>query len=291
MAPSDLMAAFAVVLFWGLNFVVAKIGLEQFPPLLMMATRFGVVALVLAPFLRWPSGRLRMLMAYAFTLGLVHFALMFTGLAHADVAVAAIAIQIQVPFSALLAALFFSDRIGWRQASGMAVAITGVVVLAGEPREGTELWAVVLIVGAAMAFAVSNLQMKALSDLSPAMVNGWLALLATPQLLLASLVLESGQWNALTSADWRGWGSVAYQSIVVVVLCYSLWYRLLRRYPVTQVVPLTLLIPVFGVIGGVFLLDEPVSLQLAIGGALTLAGVAIILLRRPRLVEQTRSTT
>ena len=291
MALSDLMAALAVVLFWGLNFVVAKVGLDQFPPLMMMAARFAVVAVVLVPFLRWPTGRMRMLLAYAFTLGLVHFSLMFIGLAHADVAVAAITIQIQVPFSALLAALFLKDRIGWRQALGMVVAITGVAVLAGEPRQGTEIWAVAMIIGAALAFAISNLQMKALSNLRPAMVNGWLAVLATPQLMLASLVLETGQWAALTSADWRGWGSVAYQSVIVVVVCYGLWYRLLRRYPVTQVVPFTLLIPVFGVGGGVVLLGEPVSLQLAIGGALTLAGVAIILLRRPRMVEQTRSTT
>ena len=291
MAVSDLIAALAVVLFWGLNFVVAKIGLDQFPPLMMIAMRFAVVVVVLAPFMRWPTGRMRMLMAYAFTLGLVHFALMFTGLAHADVAVAAITIQIQVPFSALLAALFFNDQIGWRRALGMVVAIVGVVVLAGEPRQGTELWAVAMIVGAALAFAVSNLQMKALSDLKPAMVNGWLAVLATPQLFLASLVLESGLWEALKTANWHGWGSILYQSVVVVVLCYGLWYRLLRRYPVTQVVPLTLLIPVLGVGGGVVLLGEPASWELAVGGALTLIGVAIILFRRPRMVEQTRSTT
>lgn len=291
MALSDLVAALAVVLFWGLNFVVAKIGLEQFPPLMMIAARFAVVAVVLAPFMRWPKGRMRMVLAYAFTLGLVHFSLMFTGLSKADAAVAAITIQIQVPFSALLAALFFNDRIGWRRAAGMAVAIAGVAVLAGEPRQGTELWALAMIVGAAMAFAISNLQMKALSDLTPAMVNGWLAVLATPQLILASLVLESGHWTALTTADWRGWGSVAYQSLVVVVVCYGLWYRLLRRYPVTQVVPLTLLIPIFGVGGGVVLLGEPVSWELAVGGVLTLIGVSIILIRRPRMVEQTRSTT
>lgn len=291
MAPADLMAALAVVLFWGLNFVVAKIGLEQFPPLMMIAARFAVVALVLAPFMRWPTGRMPQLLAFAFTLGLVHFALMFTGLANADAAVAAIIIQIQVPFSALLAAIFFKDQIGWRRALGMGVAIAGVVVLAGEPRQGTEFWAVALIIGAALAFAISNLQMKALSDLTPAMVNGWLAVLATPQLVVASLILEDGQWAALASADWRGWGSVAYQSVIVVVLCYGLWYRLLRRYSVTQVIPLTLLIPVFGVGGGVLLLGEPASVQLAVGGALTLFGVAIILFRRPRMVEQTRSTT
>ena len=128
--------------------------------------------------------------------------------------------------------------------------------------------------------------MKRLADVDGFALNGWMALFATPQLLLASLVLESGQWQAMAAASWQGWGSVVYQALVVVIFGYGLWYGLLRRHSVNQVMPFTLLVPLFGVLSGVMFLGEAVTWALAIGGLTTIAGVAIIVFRRPRLVDQ-----
>lgn len=285
MTPLEVLAALTVVLFWGVNFAISKIGLEQFPSMLMMALRFILVAALLAPFFRPPPDRFWAIARLSFTLGLVHFSLMFTGLRYVDAAIASVLIQVQVPFSALLAAVFFGDKLGWRRGLGMAIAIGGVAVLAGEPREGSEWWAVMLVVAAAFTWSVANLQMKALTDVSGFAVNGWIALLAVPQLLVASLLLESGQMEAIRAADWQGWGSLLYQAVIVVILCYGLWYRLLARHGVNTVIPFTLLVPIVGVASGIVLLNEPFTWTLLIGGATTLTGVAIIMLRRPRLLD------
>lgn len=285
MTLADGLVGLLIAVFWGLNFAISKAGLEQFPPVLMIALRFALVAVLLVPFVPMPRGRMKEIALFSTTLGLLHFSLMFSGLAQVDAAVAAITIQIQVPFAALLSAVLFRDPPGWRRLLGMALAIAGVAILAGEPRNSSVLWAVGLIVAAALIWAVSNIQMKQLTDVDGFALNGWMALLAAPQLLLASLVIERGQWDAITTADWLDWGSVAYQGVIVVILGYGLWYRLLRRFSVNQVMPFTLLVPLFGVLSGVLFLGEALTWPLATGGVATVAGVAIIVTRRPKLVE------
>lgn len=285
MKPLDALVGLLIAVLWGLNFAVAKTGLGQFPPILMIALRFALVAALLVPMAAMPRPRLKEIAFLSVTLGLIHFALMFNGLARVDAAVAAITIQIQVPFAALLSAVLYRDPPGWRRMLGMALAILGVGILAGEPRTSSELWAVGLIIAAALFWAIANIQMKQLSGVDGFALNGWLALLATPQLLLASLILERGQWAAMRSADWLGWGSVAYQAVIVVIVGYGLWYRLLRHYSVNQVMPFTLLVPLFGVLSGTVLLGEALTWNLAVGGVATVAGVAIIVTRRPKLVE------
>ncbi len=72
-------------------------------------------------------------------------------------------------------------------------------------------------------------------------------------------------------------------AVMVTVVGYGLWYHLLRHHPVNQTMPFTLLVPVFGVVFGVLLLGETLTWRTVVGGLLTLFGVSVIVLRRPRL--------
>ncbi|MFX4223419.1 MAG: DMT family transporter [Thalassobaculum sp.] len=281
MRPVDILLAVAVNLAWGLNFAVTKLGLGEMPPMLLVALRYALTALLLSPWLKWPRGQFLQVAAISFTLGFLHFALMFTGLSGIDASVAAIAVQIQVPFSALLAFLFFRDRIGWRKAAGGALAIGGIVLIAGAPHEAPDPFYLSLTILAALCWAVSAIQVKRLGAIDTLTLNAWIALLATPQLLLGSALLEGDRWGEAAEAGWWGWGSVVYMAVAVTVFGYGLWYRLLQRYPVTTVMPLSLLAPTFGVAAGIFILGEPATLEKFIGGGLTLLGVAIVILTPP----------
>ena len=86
-----------------------------------------------------------------------------------------------------------------------------------------------LVILGAFMWAVANAQIKGLGNISGTTLNGWVALFAVPQLVLISLVMEEGQWQAITSADWLGWFTVVYQSVAVVVVGYGLWFWLLKR--------------------------------------------------------------
>jgi O-acetylserine/cysteine efflux transporter len=260
----------AIMAIWGLNFVVGKIGIQQLPPLLMMTLRWALVAVMLAPFVARPKGRWREVMLVSVTLGFIHFALMFTGLQHIDASTAAIAIQLQVPFAASLSAIIFKDAIGWRRALGMAISFIGVALIAGEPRLDGHYLALAMVIAAACIWSVANIQIKLMGDIDGLTLIAWIGVFATPQMALGSWLLEDGQAAALAAADWRAWASVAYQAVFVVGIGYGAWYWLLKRYAVNQVMPFMLLMPVFGVTSGVAFLDEPVTLALIAGAALTI---------------------
>lgn len=281
MRPLDALSAAIVVLIWALHFVVGKVGVSQLPPLLMMSMRLALVALLLLPFLR-RAGPWRLVLTLGVVFGGFHYGLLFTGLRRVDAGLAAIAIQLGTPFSVLLAALFDDERLTARQLLGMAVAFSGVILLAGEPRERSSLPHFLLVVGGALAWAVATLLIRRLAAVPPLVLNGWVAVIASPLLLLASLALEEGQLAAVAAADARGWGAVLYAALLASIVAYGLWYRLLARYEIQRVVPLTLLAPVLAVLLASLLLGEPLTPRILVAGTLVVAGVALVVLRSAR---------
>ncbi len=288
MTKLDWGAAFAVIFIWALNFVVAKVGIGEFPPLFMLALRFALVAILLAPFLKPPRGAWRQMLALSVILGSLHFGLLFVGLQEVDAGPAAIAIQLSVPFSAILAWGVYGERMGAWQIAGLAVAFAGVYALAGDPARSPNLFYFSLVVGGALAWAAANILIKRLVAIRPIVVNGWLALLAAPQLLVMSSLLETGQWRAVGDAGWRGWGAIVYMAVGASIIAYGLWYYLLGKYEVNRVVPLTLLAPVFAVFLAAVLLDEPLTLSVVLGGGVTITGVAMIQFLKPGALRPTQ---
>ena len=282
--PAHLALFIVIMALWGLNFAMSKIGLAQLPPIMFVALRWALVAVFLVPFVKVPRGRWRQVILVSFTLGFLHFSLMFAGLTEIDAGTAAIAIQLQLPFAALLAARIFHDRLGWRRALGMAVAFAGVAIVAGGPRLEGHYLALAMVIASAAIWSVANIQLKLIGEINGATLNAWIGVFATPQLALASFLFETGQVEALAAADWRALLALLYQVIFVVVIGYGTWYWLLRRYEVNQVMSFILLVPVFGVLSCVIILGEPLGLSLVLGGSVTLLGVGTIILRRPGLV-------
>src|SRR5690242_10850607 len=288
MKPQHFLAlAFAQVL-WGANFAVLKLGLDTLPPFLFVALRLGAVGLLLLPFVGLPKrSQLPGLLLLALLLGVIHFGTLFTGIALADAATSSIIIQIQVPLSALAAATFLGDHIGWRRWCGMGLSILGIALLVGRPAFQGGWIAVALILAASVSWVAANLQIKRLAaDVGGWQLNAWPALLAAPMMLVLSALTEHGQVETLRNAGTAAWFAMAYQVIVTTALCYGLWFAMMRRYPVTQVMPFTLLEPVFGALTAVLLLNEPWDWQMVLGALVTVSGLAIIVIRRPQSVAQ-----
>ncbi|MEQ8398253.1 EamA family transporter [Thalassobaculum sp.] len=278
MKPIDLLAAVAVNLAWGLNFAVAKLGVGELPPMLLIGLRYALTAVLLIPWLRWPHGQFRKILGISFTLGFLHFSLMITGLAGVESSVAAVAVQAQVPFAAILAFFFFRDAIGWRRAGGIALALVGIAVLVGQPHGTSDPLSLAMVIAASLVWAISSIQVKKLGSIDTLVLNAWIAVLAFPQLLVGSYFIEGDRWADVPQAGFWGWAAVVYMAVAVTVFGYGIWYRLLLRYPVTTVMPLSLLAPTFGVLCGIVLLGEPASIEKLVGAAITLSGVAIVLL-------------
>lgn len=289
MSLVDLFLTVILLLIWGINFAISKAGLEVLPPLLFVTLRFAIAAALLVPFARIPRGQFGMIAILA-TVFAAHFALMYIGMRGVDAGIAAIASQAQVPFSSIMSAIVFKDHIGWRRALGLAIAFVGIFVLFGEPRLSAEPLPVFLILVAAFLWASANILIKRMSNFDGYALNAYVALFIAPELLIASLAVEQGQVAAMENAGWIGWGAVAFVAVLVAVVSYIIWYRLLRRYPVNYIMPITLIVPVLGVLFGVLLRGEPLTWPIITGGVITLAGVGIIVLRRPQTAAPEAAT-
>jgi len=279
--PLHLLMFLAVMAIWGFNYVVVKWSVTDFPPLLFVALRFTIVAAMLLPFAAMPRGRWRAMCGLVLTLGVAHFAFMYTGLVLTPASTAALIQQLQVPFAAVLAAIFLGERLSLRRLLGMVVTLIGVTIVIGQPDLTAPWWSQGLILLGSCCWATSAVQLKKMTDLSSNTLNGWMAALAAPLVFLLSFLLEDGHVEAIATITWRAAFGLVYNTMVVVLIAYRFWYFLLDRYDVNQAMPFTLLQPPLAVAFGALFLAEPVGWSLLIGGVIVLAGVALVVLKRP----------
>jgi O-acetylserine/cysteine efflux transporter len=161
----------------------------------------------------------------------------------------------------------------------VVIAFVGVVVLAAGPGLSANALPLLLVVGAAFAFAVSNILTKRYGPFDPLMLMGWSSLLTVPQVMLMSLLLEHGQLASLVTADERGWLALAYTIFIGGILGFGLWFWLIARCSMGRVAPFGLLLPVFAVISSVLFLGDRITPKLIVGGLLAISGVAITQVR------------
>jgi O-acetylserine/cysteine efflux transporter len=269
-------AAFTVIVVWGFNIVVGKLGVVALPPLLLVALRATCVAVLMVPFLRSMPERKALFGVIILIFGVLQFVGLFVGLTGVDGAVAAIALQTLVPFGMILGRIKFGERLNLLQILGLVAAFGGVVVIAGEPKVASRMGHLLLVIGGAFCMAYGSVLIKDLGPMNIFRLQGWLALGSAPLLFLASLIFEHHQVDALTHAGWTGWGAVLYTGIATTIIGHGLWAYLLQHLPVYRVMPISLLAAVAAVAFSIFLLGEPLTLNIFIGGVLTLSGVAVI---------------
>lgn len=269
-----------VAVIWGGGFLFTKVAIEHFPPILLMAMRFSVTALVLVWFVPIPRKQLARLFWIALIGSTIQYGLTFTGLKHINASTAIIIIQLEVPLAVLLAVVFLKDRVELIKVLGMALAFVGVVIIAGEPRLQGNLLPVLMVAAGALTWAIGQVMIKALGPVGGFTLIAWIAVFTAPQLFVASWLVEEGQLEAVRAASWVVWAVVIYLGVVMTAVGYGIWYHLLGKYPVYQVAPFLLLLPVTTVLGGVLWLDEELTLRLVVGGLLAVSGVALINLIR-----------
>ena len=280
----DVLLAISVPVIWGLGFTLSKAALDQFPPILLIALRFSITAMLLVWFFKPPWASMGRIFLIAISSAVIQYSLTYTGLKGLDVSTAAIVIQLEVPFAALLAAVFLKDHLGWRRLLGMVLAFIGIGLIAGEPQIQENWTPTLLVASGAIAWSVGQVLIKTLGgQVGGFLLITWVAVIAAPSLFVSSYIFETGQIEAVLNADWRGWGVVLYLALIMNGLGYATWYHLLGKHDINQVMPFLLLVPVTSVVGGMVLLDEQLTILMALGGIIVIAGVGIITVRRPRL--------
>ena len=284
MTPLHFAAALLMVTIWGFNFVVIRWGLNDIPPLLLTLLRFVLAAFPALLFVPRPKAPWRLIAGYGLFAFALQFTLLFAGMAAGmPTGLSSLVIQVQVFFTIALVAIFMRDRPQRPQLLGAFVAGAGLVLVALHLPAGTVL-GFVLVVAAALSWAIANIIVKRVPGDAPLSVVVWGSATAVVPLALATLATEglsrSAQIiGAMSVANWLG---IAFQAGPTTLVAFGIWAWLLRQHPASLIAPFTLLVPVVGMTCAVWLLDEPVTWWKLAGAALVLSGLGLNVLASRR---------
>jgi O-acetylserine/cysteine efflux transporter len=289
MKPAHLVLILLINLTWAFNIVAVKFAVETAGALTAVTLRYCIVGLVCLPWLRWQPGRMRLILVTGFVAGALFMGLGALSFAIADnVSALAIAGQLGVPFSLILAVVLYGEKIRWPRIIAVALCFAGVAVMGFDPAIAHESLALWLTIVAALTWAIGNLLFRKLAGIPVLTIHAWLALVSIPFLVTASLVFEPGRLADVPSLPPSTWGWLTYSALGASLLGHGGMSWLFQRYPVSIVSPLTLPTPLLSVIIAVIVLGTPITFQMVVGGILTLAGVAIITLRTAQEGVNTR---
>jgi O-acetylserine/cysteine efflux transporter len=284
----DGLLALAVVLVWGTNFVVIRLGLDVLPPLFFATLRFVFVLLPACLFLPKPKVTWANLAFYGLAIGLGQFGLLFIAMnGQIPPGLASLVVQMQVFFTIGLAMWRTGERLKPHQLAAFALALAGMGVIAAHNGQGTTILGLVLVLLAALSWALGNQagrEASASGSVNMLAYVVWAALFAVPPLLVLSLLLEGPAAIAggLARATPLTWAAVLWQSVGNTMFGYACWAWLLSRYPAATVAPVSLLVPVFGFGASAALLGEPMPSWKIIATLLIMAGLAVNMLWRTR---------
>lgn len=278
MAPKDLLLALCVVLAWGVNFVVIKVGLHGMPPMLLGALRFIVAAVPAVFFVKRPQLPLRWLLAYGVTISFGQFAFLFSAMyVGMPAGLASLVLQAQAFFTLGFATLFLGERLRAQNVAGLAIAAIGLAVIGARGGHTMTLLGFALTLCASVSWALGNIVTKKVGKIDLVGLVVWASLIPPLPFLALSYTFEGPQRiaTALSQIGWPSVGAVLYLAFVATLLGYSLWSRLLSRYPAGQVAPFSLLVPIVGLASASAFLGEQLSTAQIAGAALVMAGLAV----------------
>lgn len=277
MKIKTLALGLAAPLFWGTGLTLAKPAVTHFPPLFMMLLVYGAIALVMLVTVRekiktpWKS--VQLIAAFAVT---IQGAFLFWGLRGVEATTANLVLQTQVPMAVLLGWMMTGEALNARKLIGMAVALVGVAIVIGLPEQRPPMFPVALIIVGAFFWALGQVFAQKLAKDSGVVLLKANAVASTPQLFIATALIETGQIESITSAGPIEWATLAFVGIVGFYFAYIAWFSLLRRAPMDEAAPFILLMTPIGVLTAVVVLGETISPAQILGGAVLLFGLAIV---------------
>lgn len=272
------LLAVLVMLVWGGNFVAIDLGVAEVPPLLFVAVRFVLVAFPLVLFVPRPRGRMREVLAIGAFMSLGQFTLLYLALALGlPSGLASLLLQAQVVMTMALAAVALGERPTRRQVAGALVGSAGLLVVAGARGSADAVLPVLVVLGAALSWAVGNVVSRRAGISGGLSVVVWSALVVpVPALGLALLVDgPAAVGSALADFSTAAAVSTAYTVYGASLLGYGIWNSLLARHPAGAVVPFVLLVPPVGLTSGWLVLGERPSPVELVGAAVALVGVGV----------------
>lgn len=274
------LAVFIQIL-WGPIYTLAKPAVESwFSPVLLVTIIYAIVALLLSPFYPRAKTPRKTLFLLAFFGGTLQSTAVYYALLLLPASMAVLLMQLAVPIAIVAAWLLGRDKPNMKNAAGALLCLVGVVVVVGKPDATSAYLGILAMLVCVTSWATTQAVIPIVAKDHGTALYAAIARYATPQMIVAALVLEGRDLLPTVQAiPLNGWLGVLGIATFGFALPYSIWYWLLMRHRVDELTPFTLLMPVFGVVTATWQLGEKLSEGIVLGGAIILAGLAVVVWR------------
>ncbi|WNW13611.1 EamA family transporter [Pseudomonas sp. DTU_2021_1001937_2_SI_NGA_ILE_001] len=278
MKLQHLLLAILITAIWGLNFSVIKLGLVSVDPLILAGIRFALCALPAILFIPRPNVPWRYIIGYGLVFGIGLWGVVNLGIKSGlSAGIASLVLQFSAFFTLVLGGWVFKEKLTRYQLGGIAIALCGLLSIIFIVDGSVTLAGLGLVLAGAVAWSVANIINKKARTTQVFAFLVWSSAFAPVPLFLLGYAVNGAQgYTALvTQLDWRAVSSILFQVYPNTLFAYWVWNSLLKRYPVSTVAPLSLLVPIFGMLGSVLIFNEALSLTKIMAVVLIVAGLVV----------------
>ncbi|MBU3188802.1 EamA family transporter [Clostridium bowmanii] len=290
MKRKDFILAILVVIVWGANFTVIKLGLGGVPPMLLVTLRYTLVAFPAVFFIKPPKMALKDILLYGFTVGVGQFGCLFYAM-HIGMpaGLASIIVQLQAFISPLLGYLFLKEKFKTKQLVGFLIGALGLIVIGVASStigiSSIPIGAILLTICAPIFWSISNIVAKTASkksmekdeQLDMLSLVVWGSLVPPIPTLILALLIDSPQTliNSISNLDMMSIFSVLYLAFGSTLFGYGFWSILISKYPINKISPLSLLVPITGLLTARIVLFEELSKLQWLGVSVIIIGLMV----------------
>jgi drug/metabolite transporter (DMT)-like permease len=284
---------------WGGSFFFNGVALKELPPLTLVFLRVALAALILLPVLRayrigFPRGfsGWQPFFGIALLNNVLPFSLIVMGQTYIPSGLASILNATTPVFTVLVMAASGDEKLLMRRVAGVLAGLIGVIILRGQDLDfaNSQGIGILLCLAAAFSYGLSALYARRKLSNSPPLATATFQLLASSLMMAIVAATVERPWQ-LPMPGATTWLAMAGLAGLSTALAYIVFFQILRHSGSSNVMLVTLLIPVTALLLGYLVLGESISRReitgaIVIGSALLLIdGRVLALVQRPLAVR------
>ncbi|CQJ13089.1 EamA family transporter [Yersinia enterocolitica] len=278
MKLTDFLIALLITAIWGVNFSIIKLGLITADPLILAGIRFTLCALPAVFFIKKPDTSWRYIIGYGLLFCIGLWGIVNLGIkAGVSAGIASLVLQFGAFFTMVLGAFLFHENLSKYQYIGIIVALLGLTSIIFISDGSVTFIGLALVLCGAVVWGLVSIIIKKSDTKKVFSFLVWSSLFSPIPLFILSYLFNgpSGFTELAIHFNTTTLFSILFQVYPNTLFAYWVWNSLLTKYPVSVVAPLSLLVPIFGMLGSVMIFNESIPSGKIIAMVFIISGLII----------------
>lgn len=278
MNAKDFSLALCITLIWGLNFSIIKIGLASLDPFILTGIRFLLCAIPLVFFIKKPDVSMSYVALYGILFGVGLWGMVTLGIYFGvSAGVASLVLQMSAFLTVIMGVLFLQEKVDAIKIVGFLLALLGIFFISNLDDGSVTYIGLLLVSAGAFSWSITNVIVKKSGVTRVFAFVIYSSLFSPLPLFLIAYLTQGGSvfTDFMFDITNEALFSVVFQVYPTTLFGYWAWNLLIKKYHVSNVAPLSLLVPIFGLLGSFIILDESIGTDKVIACTLIISGLLV----------------